>query len=99
MTYPLPLREETETIGNPGLRQYQYRVTWNGDTVVRMTPVGEATKATTGYSDFDRKKVEIFYGERGPGRLYQREYMLEPADPQRAPLHMDDGSLDFWLLH
>jgi len=25
--------------------------------------------------------------------------MLEPADPQPAPLHMDDGSLDFWWLH
>ena len=70
---PWPIREETETIGNPGRRQYEYRVTWKGDTVVRMTPVGEGVKAATGYSDFNRKEVEIFYGEPGPGRLYQRE--------------------------
>jgi hypothetical protein len=99
VTYPLPLSEETETIGNPGRRQYEYRVTWKGDTVVRMTPVGEGVKAATGYSDFNRKEVEIFYGEPGPGRLYQREQMLAPAEPQLAPLHLDDGSLDFWWLH
>ncbi len=99
ITYPLALHEETETIGNPGRRQYTYRVTWKGDTVVRMTPVGEGVKAATGYSDFNRKDVEIFYGEPGPGRLYQREPMLAPAEPQLAPLHLDDGSLDFWLLH
>ena len=97
VTYPLPLHEEAVTIGNPGFRQYHYRVTWKGDTVVRMTPVGEPPK--TAYSDFDRKQVEVFYGTEGPGPLYQREYMLEPADPQPAPLHMDDGSLDFWWLH
>ena len=99
ITYPLPLREETETIGNPGRRQYEYRVTWKGDTVVRMSPVGEGVKAATGYSDFNRKEVEIFFGEPGPGRLYQRQYLLAPTTPQLPPLHQDDGSLDFWLLH
>ena len=68
------MREEEATIGNPGFRQYRYRVTWKGDTVVRMTPLGDQAK--TGYSDFDKKQVAVFYGEEGPGRLYQREYML-----------------------
>ena len=39
VSYPLPLHEEEATIGNPGFRQYRYRVTWKGDTVVRMAPL------------------------------------------------------------
>ena len=97
VTYPLPVRQEEIAIGNPGFRQYHYRVTWKGDTVVRMTPIGEQVK--TGFSDFENKPVEVFYGEEGPGRLYQREYMLQSAEPKLALLHLDDGALDFWLLH
>ena len=82
------------SIGNPGFRQYHYRVTWKGDTVVRMTPLGQPNK--TGYSDFDRKQVEVFYGGDGPARLYQRDEMLLPAELLPAALHMDDGTLDFW---
>src|SRR5208282_671723 len=65
-TYPVIVREEEITIGNPGFRQYRYRVTWKGDSVVRMTPVGEQAK--TGFSDFDNKPVEVFYGKGGPAR-------------------------------
>jgi hypothetical protein len=97
VAYPLKVREEEVAIGNVGFRQYRYRVTWKGDTVVRMTPIGEQVK--TAYSDFDKKAVEVFYGEEGPGRLYQREYMLQNAEPKPATLHLDDGTLDFWLLH
>ena len=97
VAYPLPVRQEEIAIGNVGFRQYHYRVTWKGDTVVRMTPIGEQVK--TAYSDFDKKPVEVFYGEEGPGRLYQREFMLQSAEPKPAPLHLDDGTLDFWLLH
>jgi hypothetical protein len=96
ITYPLPLVDEEVTIGNPGFRQYHYRVTWKGDTVVRIVPSGE--QVTTGFSDFDGKPVEIFYGTAGPGPLYQRDTMLDDVEPTRASLHMDDGSLDFWLL-
>ena len=84
------------TIGNPRFRQYRYRVTWKGDTVVRMAPLGE--QVTKGFSDFDGKNVEVFYGADGPGPLYQREQMMKDTDPTPASLHMDDGSLDFWFL-
>ena len=90
------MREEQAAIGNPGFRRYRYRVTWKGDTVVRMTPLEE--QASTGFSDFDRRAVEIYYGKDGPGPLYQREHLLENAEPNRSPLNMDDGSLDFWFL-
>ena len=96
VTYPVPIRDEEIAIGNPGIRQYRYRATWKGDTVVRMTPVGEQVK--TGFSDFDGKPVEVFYGKDGPGPLYQREHLLENAEPELASLHMDDGSMDFWFL-
>ena len=96
VTYPVPIRDEEIAIGNPGFRQYRYRATWKGDTVVRMTPVGEQVK--TGFSDFDGKPVEVFYGKDGPGPLYQREHLLENAEPELASLHMDDGSMDFWFL-
>jgi pimeloyl-ACP methyl ester carboxylesterase len=99
VSYPLPLREETESVGNPGFRQYRYRVAWRGDTVVRLTPVGDAVKQKTGYSEYAHKQVQIFFGAEGPGPLYQRDYMLhETADPTLTPLHMDDGRLDFWSL-
>ena len=96
ISYPVPVWEEEVTIGNPGYRQYGYRATWKGDTVIRMTPVGE--QVTTGFSDFDGKPVEVFYGEDGPGPLYQREHMLENVVPIQASLHLDDGSQDFWFL-
>jgi hypothetical protein len=96
VSYPVPVRDEEVAIGNPGFRQYRYRVTWKGDTVVRMTPVGEQAK--TGYSDFDHKQVEVYYGTEGPGPLYQRDAMREAGDPQLSPLHEDDGALDFWYL-
>ena len=49
-----------------------------------------------GYSDFEKKDVPVYYGERGPGRLYQRAGMLRKAEPRPTPLHEDDGALDFW---
>jgi hypothetical protein len=96
VTYPVIVREEEITIGNPGFRQYRYRVTWKGDTVVRMTPVGEQAK--TGFSDFDNERVEVFYGKDGPGPLYRRDHLLDGPVPKPTPLHLDDGSLDFWYL-
>jgi len=96
VSYPLPVREEEAVIGNPGFRQYRYRVTWKGDTVVRMTPLGDQPE--TGYSDFDKKQVAVFYGTEGPVPLYQRESMLKDADPKPSSLHLDDSSLDYWFL-
>ena len=52
----------------------------------------------TGFSDFDGKQVEVYYGTEGPGRLYQRDEMVEDVDQKPAALHPDDGNLDFWLL-
>ena len=94
ITYPLNEREETEVIGNLGFRQYRYKVTWKGDTVVRMELIGDSPK--TGYSDFDKKQVEVFYGTDGPGPLYQREFMRKTVEPKPATLHLDDGTIDWW---
>jgi hypothetical protein len=94
ITYPLPFTTEEAEIGNPGFRHYRYRVTWKGDTVVRMEPLGN--EYATGYSDFDSKQVPVFYGKEGPGPLYQREELVKEAEPDLSSLHMDDGSLDFW---
>lgn len=96
---PLPVATAEESIGNPGHRQYRYRVTWKGDTVVRMEPLDPAH--ATGYSDFDKREVPVFYGREGPGPLYRRGHLLDKAlemaaAPGGAPLHEDDGSLDFW---
>jgi hypothetical protein len=96
VTYPVPVREEEATIGNAGFRQFRYRVTWKGDTVVKMTPLGDMPAKA--YSDFDKKQVPVFYGTEGPGPLYQREQMLKDVDLKPAALQMDDGALDFWLL-
>jgi hypothetical protein len=94
ITYPLPLMTEEVEIGNPGFRHYRYRVTWKGDTVVRMEPLGN--DYATGYSEYDKRQVPVFYGKEGPGPLYQREDFVKDCEPELSPLHMDDGSLDFW---
>ena len=96
IAYPLPIRTEDVSVGNPGFRQWRYRVTWKGDTVVRMEPRGNEAKS--GYSDFDKAQTEVYYGHEGPGRLYQRDAMLDDVQPANAELHTDDGALDFWKI-
>jgi len=96
VAYALPIRTEDIMVGNPEFRQWRYRATWKGDTVVRMEPIDN--NAETGYSDFDKAKVEVFYGQKGPGQLYQREQMLQEIQPAEAELHPDDGGLDFWKI-
>jgi len=93
--YPVPVFSDEAVIGNPGHRQYRYRVTWKGDTVVRMEALGDEFR--TGYSDFDKRNVPIFYGKEGPGPLYQRQNMLEAAAPDLTSLHLDSSRIDFWL--
>ena len=96
ITYPLPMLDEKISIGNPGFKKYNYQVTWKGDTVVRVEPIGNDYE--TGYSDFDKKEVPVFYGKKGPGTLYLREYMLEDIEPEPSKICMDDGSLDLWFI-
>jgi hypothetical protein len=96
IAYPLPIRTEDVSVGNPGFRQWRYRVTWKGDTVVRMEPRGNDAKS--GYSDFDKAQTEVYYGYEGPGRLYQRDAMLNDVQPANTELHADDGALDFWKI-
>jgi hypothetical protein len=96
LSYPLPVTTEEVAVGNPGYRQWRYRVTWKGDTVVRMEPLGNEVK--TAYSDFDKTEREAFYGEDGPGPLYRREHLLRDAQPTDSALHLDDGSLDLWRI-
>lgn len=96
VAYPLPVRTEDVVVGNPGFRQWRYRATWKGDTVVRMEPIDN--DVDTAYSDFDTAKVGVFYGRKGPGQLYQRDQMLQDVQPAEAELHPDDGALDFWRI-
>ncbi len=99
ISYPLTVSTEEVTIGNPGFRQYRYRATWKGDTVVNMEPLDN--DQATGYSDFDQKEVPIFYGEAGPGPLYQRQHLIpdvEPSAVNLSSLHIDSGALDLWFF-
>jgi DUF1680 family protein len=96
VTYPLPIRTEDIAVGNSGFRQWRYRATWKGDTVVRMEPVDNEVE--TAYSDYDKAKVGVFYGRNGPGQLYQRDQMLQEVEPSEAELQQDDGGLDFWKM-
>ncbi len=94
ISYPLASRTEEVQIGNPGFRHYRYRVHWRGDTVIAMEPLGDEYK--TGYSDFEKKDVPVYYGKEGPGSLYQREALLQTSEPELTPLQADDGKLNFW---
>ena len=96
ISYPLPIRTEDIAIGNPGFRQWRYRVTWKGDTVVRMEPVDNDVEKA--YSEFDKTNVGVYYGQSGPGSLYQREQMLQDVEPSPTELYQDTGALDFWKI-
>jgi hypothetical protein len=96
VTYPLPIRTEDVVIGNPGFRQWRYRATWKGDTVVRMDPIDNDVE--TAYSDFDKADVGVYYGRNGPGQLYQRDHMIQEVQPSDAKVQPDDGALDFWNI-
>ena len=94
ITYPIPVTSEEVEIGNPGFRHYRYRVTWKGDTVIRMEPLGK--EYATGYSEFDNKQVPVFYGKAGPSPLYQRKQFELDTEPSCSTLYTDNGALDFW---
>ena len=94
--YPMPAHETTETIGNPAGRKYTYKAVWRGDTVVRINLLGD--EPTTGYSQGEGRMVETFYGENGPGRLYQREHMLGSGPVALSPLHEDTSPVDHWFF-
>jgi len=96
VAYPLPIRTEDIMVGNPGFRQWRYRATWKGDTVVRMEPVDNEVE--TAYSDFEKAEVGVYFGRNGPGQLYQRDHMLQEVKPSEAQLQPDDGGLDFWKI-
>jgi hypothetical protein len=97
VSYPLPVSQERITIGNPGFRQYSYEATWKGASVVRMDSI--ENEVSSGYSEFDEKQVQVFYGKEGPGPLYSRaDYLADrkPEEIQLSSLRLDKGSLDFW---
>lgn len=96
VAYPLPIRTEDFAIGNPGFRQWRYRATWKGDTVVRMEPVDNDEEVA--YSEYEKADVGVFYGRNGPGQLYQRGQMIQEVEPSGAELQPDDGGLDFWKI-
>jgi hypothetical protein len=96
MAYPLPVFTEDVVVGNPGYRTWNYRVTWKGDTVIDIEPVGN--DVATAWSDFDKREVPVFYGHEGPGPLYRREHMRADGDVAPAPLVADAGGLDLWRI-
>ena len=96
MSYPLPIATEEIAVGNPGYRTWDYRVTWKGDTVIALEPLGN--DVATCWSDFDKTEVPVFYGHQGPGPLYQREHLRGDRTAEPAPLVRDDGRLDCWRI-
>ena len=62
----------------------------------RHTPLDN--EQTTAFSDFDKGQVPVYYGQAGPGPLYQREAMLDDAIPQPAELGLDSGKVDHWKI-
>jgi hypothetical protein len=94
--YPLPVYTEDIEVGNPGYRQWPYRVTWKGDTVIRVE--GLEMEVKSAFSDFDQAERPVFYGPDGPGQLYQRDDMRPDQQPTAAELYADDGDLNLWRI-
>jgi DUF1680 family protein len=92
--YPLPVIEDEELIGNPIGRKYKYKVTWKGDTVINLAPLGNEYEY--GYSDFENREVPVYYGQNGPGRLYKRDHFEKDNIPELSELSLDCGGMNFW---
>jgi hypothetical protein len=97
MHYPLVERREKVSVGNPGFRQWKYGVTWKGDTVIDLQPVDNEIE--TAFSDFEHREVEVFYGIRGPGPLYQRDRFKKEARPSLSRIHLDNSGMNFWVFN
>lgn len=50
------------------------------------------------HSLFEGKEARCYYSEEGPGRLYQREHLLQDNPVTRSELFCDEGKLDFWKI-
>jgi hypothetical protein len=75
LTFPLPARHESLTIGNHGHQQYRFDVDWRGETVMGIRP--DPANAVDARSDLAGKRVTAFYNRQGPGPLYQRQTWTE----------------------
>jgi len=49
-----------------------------------MEPIGP--QYTKGYSEYDKRDVQVFYGKDGSGPLYQREDWVKNHEPELSPL-------------
>lgn len=54
------------------------------------------TQPAQAYSDFDSRLVPVYYGEPGPGRLYQRQGYLANTAPQTKPLWVAGDLFQWW---
>jgi hypothetical protein len=94
--YPLRVTTEEIAVGNPGFQNYRYRVTWKGDTVLGMEPLGEPPQIV--YSAPEKGQVRVFYGADGPGPLYQRAHLAPDVEPELSHIQIDLGALDLWKI-
>lgn len=94
LSYPLPTRSEEIAIGNPGRQRYRYRVTWTGDTVVEVRPLGNPPE---GYTRLMGHPVRLYYDDAGPGPLYQRRWLgSRRGAPVPTPLRVDRGAIHLY---
>jgi hypothetical protein len=75
LTFPLPARHESITVGNPGHQQYRFDVDWRGETVMAIRP--DPANAADALSNLAGRRVTAFYNRQGPGPLYQRQTWTE----------------------
>jgi hypothetical protein len=71
LSFPLPQRLQSLTLGNRGFQQYRFDVDWRGDTVMAIRP--DAANAADAFTKLMKKRVTAFYNREGPGPLYQRQ--------------------------
>jgi hypothetical protein len=93
MEYPLPETKETIEIGNAGYKKYGYEIYWKGDTVIKVVPL---SKETVGFSGLMQRDTKLYYGETGPGKLYQRTKYLAKVEPKHEKLLTDKNKVSIF---
>ena len=94
ITFPLPERTESVTIGNQGFQQYRFDVQWRGDTVTSISP--DPANASTGRSRIMDRRTAVSYGDKGVGPIYQ--HRCETAEDPAAPLSAAPVAIDWYSL-
>ena len=94
--FPVPERNETQTIGNSGYQQYRFDLCWAGDTILSIKP--DPANVSTGFSKLMGRRMPTSYSNAGIGPIYQRQSWRPGLKVKPASLVSLHSTVDWYRL-